>query len=469
MEASIKLTKFYLNFVVMRKLLFLIIFTPCFAIANEDSLGISSPINTVITTDSIFDDAPAEIIKDIEKEEISSLKIENIVAWRLQQLDKKTPMDLRYNDKVQVFIDSYLGRNKALIARMKGLAPYYFPLFEQQLDKYDLPLEFKYLAIVESALNPKARSRSGASGLWQFMYPTGKQYGLEVTSYMDERQDPLKATIAACDYFVKLYDTFGDWNLVLAAYNGGPGYIQKKIASVGTSDFWKLHPHLRKETRNYVPTFIAVNYAMNYADEYGVLTKEPKINVSETDTITLKRQVKLKVLSQLLCINSETINYLNPSYKKEVYPKGSVLVFPANSANDFKINEASNYAFIEAVDNKEILIDEERVIYRVHNGDYLGRIAKVHNVHVFEIKEWNNLKSSNLDIGDKLVIYVKKEGNKSPKKVTSNKNEYTVQKGDTLWDIARKHNGLSVWKIKALNNMENDNLKPGTTILLPTS
>ena len=155
-------------------------------------------------------------------------------------------MDLAYNDKVQVFIDSYLGRNKALISRMKGLTPYYFPLFEQQLDKYNLPLEFKYLAIVESALNPKARSRSGASGLWQFMYLTGKQYGLEVTSYMDERQDPIKATIAACEYFVKLYDTFGDWNLVLAAYNGGPGYLQRKIASVGTSDFWDITSSFKK-------------------------------------------------------------------------------------------------------------------------------------------------------------------------------------------------------------------------------
>ena len=469
MEASIKQANFIINFVVMRKIFFLIVLIPFFTIANGDSLAISSSINTVITTDSIFDVTPAKIIKVIENKKISSLKIENIVAWRLQQLDKKTPIDLRYNDKVQVFIDSYLGRNKALIARMQGLAPYYFPLFEQQLDKYDLPLEFKYLAIVESALNPKARSRSGASGLWQFMYPTGKQYGLDVTSYMDERQDPLKATLAACEYFVKLYDTFGDWNLVLAAYNGGPGYLQRKIVSVGTSDFWELQPHLRKETRNYIPTFIAVNYAMNYASEHGIFPEEPNINLSKTDTITLKRQVELKVLTQLLCISSETINYLNPSYKRELYPKGAILVFPASAVNDFKQNEIANYAFIEAVDKKEILIDEERIVYRVHNGDYLGRIAKAHKVQVFEIKEWNNLKSSSLDIGDKLVIYVKKDNNKNLQKQASNKNEYTVQKGDTLWGIAQKHNGLSVWKIKALNNMESDNLKPGTKILIPTS
>ncbi len=460
---------FILNFVAMRKIIFLIVFIPYFAFANSDSLALAKPLNSNPTSDSIFSEPFIENIAEQEKEQVSSLKKENIFAWRLQQLDMKTPMDLAYNEKVQVFIDSYLGINKALISRMKGLTPYYFPLFEQQLDKYDLPLEFKYLAIVESALNPKARSRSGASGLWQFMYPTGKQYGLEVTSYMDERQNPMKATIAACEYFVKLYDTFGDWNLVLAAYNGGPGYLQKKIASVGTSDFWELYPHLRKETRNYVPTFIAVNYAMNYAIEHGISVEYPKIDLSDTDTITLKKQVEQKVLIELLCINSETINYLNPSYKKEVYPKGAVLVFPANSVSDFKLNETTNYAFIDAVDKKEILIDEERIIYRVHKGDYLGRIAKAHKVHVFEIKQWNNLKSTSLDIGDKLVIYVKKGNSKAPEKLVSSKNEYTVQKGDTLWGIAQKYEGLSVWKIKSLNNLESDNLKPGTKILIPVS
>ena len=148
---------------------------------------------------------------------------------------------------------------------MHALKELYFPLFEQELDKYNLPLELKYLAIVESALNPKAKSFSGATGLWQFMYLTGREYGLKVTSYIDERQDPLKSTQAACEYFQKLYTMFGDWNLVLAAYNGGPGYLQSKINSVGSYDFWKLHPYLRKETRNYVPTFIAVNYVMNYS------------------------------------------------------------------------------------------------------------------------------------------------------------------------------------------------------------
>jgi len=301
------------------------------------------------------------------------------------------------------------------------------------------------------------------------MYLTGKQYGLEVTSYMDERQDPLKATKSACEYFVTLYDTFGDWNLVLAAYNGGPGYLQRKIASVGSSDFWELYPHLRKETRNYVPKFIAVNYAMQYANEHDIAIENPEIYFEEIDTLILKKEVELKMLTELLCVNEETINYLNPSYKKSIFPRGAVLTFPISAVDDFKLNEITNYAFIDAVVNKEILINEERIVYIVHNGDYLGSIAKAHNVHIFEIKEWNKLKSANLDIGDRLVIYVKKYDYLTSEKKILSKNEYIIQKGDTLWDIARKYKGLSVWKIKELNNMENDILMPGTTILLPTS
>ena len=393
----------------------------------------------------------------------------NIFDERLRVLDENSPMDLAYNEKVHPFIESYIGRNKALISRMQGLKNLYFPLFEQQLDKYNLPLELKYLAIVESAMNPKAKSHSGATGLWQFMYLTGKQYGLNVTSYMDERQDPHKATEAACVYFEKLYDTFGDWNLVLAAYNGGPGYLQKKINTVGSNDFWVLHPHLRRETRNYIPTFIAVNYAMNYVKEHGIIPQTTKIEVGKTDTLTLKKQVYVKVLSEMICVNKETILYLNPAYKKDIFPNESVVVLPEFAANDFRFNEETNYTFIEAVDNKEILIDEERIVYRVNKGDYLGRIAKDHNVHVFELKEWNNLKTTNLDIGDKLVIYVKNNQKIQEKLQKLTKNEYIVQKGDTLWGIAKKHDGLSVWKIKSLNNLESDNLKPGTKILLPSS
>ena len=441
-----------------------IFFLICFIIISQSSFS-EDTINIPIADTSLTLDTLLLEQKIILKEG----KPLNIFDERLRVLDNNSPMDLAYNEKVHPFIESYVGRNKALISRMQGLKNLYFPLFEQQLDKHNLPLEFKYLAIVESALNPKAKSHSGATGLWQFMYLTGKQYGLNVTSYMDERQDPYKATEAACVYFEKLYETFGDWNLVLAAYNGGPGYLQKKINSVGSNDFWVLQPHLRKETRNYIPKFIAVNYAMSYSKEHGIATEKTKIETGEIDTITLKKQLELKALAEIICVSEEIILHLNPAYKKNIFPKESVVVLPEFAANDFKFNEEANYAFIESVDNKEILIDEERIVYRVHKGDYLGRIAKDHNVHVFELKEWNNLKTTNLKVGDKLVIYVKNNQKKQGKTKKLANNEYTIQKGDTLWGIAKKHDGLSVWKIKSLNNLEGDNLKPGTKIILPSS
>ena len=393
----------------------------------------------------------------------------NIYEERLRILDANSPMDLAYNEKVQVFIDSYLGRNKSLISRMQGLKELYFPLFEQQLDKYNLPLEFKYLAIVESALNPRAKSRSGATGLWQFMYLTGKEFDLEVTSYMDERQDPLKSTQAACKYFLELHAMFGDWNLVLAAYNGGPGYLQRKINSVGSNDFWELYPHLREETRNYVPSFIAVNYAMNYAKEHDISTKTIDINFTKTDTITIKKQVDISTLSQMLSLNKETISYLNPCFKEDIFPINAILVLPTFAINDFLNNEQVNYAFIDSVDAKKLLIDEEQVVYIVKKGDYLGRIAKEYGVKLFELREWNKLENTDLSVGDKLIIYVKKNPEISKQEEKTVINEYIVQPGDTLWGIAQKYEGISVWEIKSLNNLESDTLKPGTKIILPTT
>ena len=396
-----------------------------------------------------------------------SLEPLNIYEKRLQFLNENTPMDLSYNKKVEPFIENYLGRNKGLISRMQGLKELYFPLFEQELDKYGLPLEFKYLAIVESALNPRAKSSSGATGLWQFMYLTGKEYGLKVTSYVDERQDPLKSTQAACEYFKDLYYMFGDWNLVLAAYNGGPGYLQRKINSVGSYNFWEIYPHLRKETRNYIPTFIAVNYAMNYCEEHEIESASPDINATEVDTIKIKKQISLTTLSRMLCLNKQTINYFNPSYKKDIFPKNSILRLPCFAIDDFLNNEQSNYLFVDAVEAKEILIDEERVVYNVREGDYLGKIAKEYGVKIFELKEWNSLTSTDLDVGEKLIIYVKNNQEETKEIQKSEKNMYVIKKGDTLWGIAQKYEGLSVWKIRSLNNLEGDYLKPGTKIILP--
>ena len=437
--------------------LFFLAFLISFNIRANDTLHLTK-ISSIALQDSICDDF-------ISKTHIDTT---NLYSIRLKLLDANSPIDLLYNDKVHPFIESYLVKNKALISRMLGLKKLYFPLFESLLDSYELPLELKYLAIVESALNPKAKSHSGATGLWQFMYLTGREYNLKVTSYIDERQDPIKSTKAACEYFLKLYDSFGDWNLVLAAYNGGPGYLQRKINSIGSNNFWDLYPHLRRETRNYIPTFIAVNYAMEFAEEHNIESKNPKINLSYTDTIVITKQVSISTLSKMLCLNNETIKYFNPSIKKDIFPKNSIIVLPFHAKNDFLNNKENNYAFIDAVDSKEILINEKRVLYTVEQGDYLGRIAKEYDVKIYEIKNWNNLTSSKLSIGKKLVLYVKDKTKSSIPNSVKNTRVYIVQRGDTLWGIAKKFDGLSVRKIKSLNNLLDDHLKLGTKIIIPT-
>jgi membrane-bound lytic murein transglycosylase D len=225
---------------------------------------------------------------------------------------------------------------------------------------------------------------------------------------------------------------------------------------------------LRRETRNYIPTFIAVNYAMEFAEEHDIQSQNPKINLSDTDTIIIAQQVDINTLSKMLCLNNETLKYLNPSIKKDVFPKNSIIVLPSYAKNDFLNNKENNYAFIDAVDSKEILINEKRLLYTVEQGDYLGRIAKEHDVKIYEIKNWNKLTSSKLSIGKKLVLFVKDKTNITTSTSVKNTRVYIVKPGDTLWGIAKKFNGLSVRKIKSLNNLLDDHLKLGTKIIIPT-
>jgi|TARA_B110000483_G_scaffold219397_1_gene273554 membrane-bound lytic murein transglycosylase D len=390
-----------------------------------------------------------------------------IITNRLQQLNNISSINYSYNKTVQSFIDAYLIKNKQLISRMLSLSNYYFPIFEQTLDKYDLPLELKYLSIVESALNPNARSKSGARGLWQFMYPTGKQYGLEVNSYIDERNDPFKSTEAACQYFVKLYDIFGDWNLVLAAYNGGPGYIQRKLISTGKDNFWDLRPFLRRETRNYIPSFVAVSYLMTYANEYNIRPDTLQIKLVPTDTFTINCQISFSLLSTITCVPIYEIKHLNPSYKNDIFPLYSKINLPLEHVNDYLLNYESNKVFVSAVNNKEILIDEIRHVYIAEDGDYLGKIASKYKLKVFQIKKWNRLKSSKLKIGDKLILYVSTSVLEDINRIEASELEYIVRKGDTLWEISQMYDGVSITKIKQLNKLKSNNLKPGSRILIP--
>ena len=379
---------------------------------------------------------PKQINSEKDKKETES----DLIQARLKILNEKSPIDLVYNKAVESSINSYLKKNKKLVSRMVGLAPQYFPMFESCLDKYDIPLEFKYLAIVESALNPRARSRSGAKGLWQFMYATGKQYNLNVTSYLDERQDPYKSTEAACQYFAKLYEMFGDWNLVLAAYNGGPGYLSRTMAKTGLYDYWQLRPYLRRETRGYVPAFVAVNYVMNFYQEHGIEIELPQNFIAQTDTITLKTQIEFSVLAELICISKEIISQLNPSITKGVAPKNTNITLPSDVMIDFVVNEQAVYTFIKAVEQKEILINETRFVYVVKQGDYLGKIAQQNDVPINDIRKWNKLKNDKLSVGKKLVLFIKDDFKTTAQKKVENP-VYIVKQGDTLWDIANKFDG----------------------------
>tara|TARA_B110000902_G_scaffold226429_1_gene265072 strand:+ start:1353 stop:2579 length:1227 start_codon:yes stop_codon:yes gene_type:complete len=351
------------------------------------------------------------IIKEVNPTVIdkSLSEKEKIITKRMYLLDQSSPMDFTFNDITSFYIDRYLTRDVKLVSRMLGISSLYFPMMEQQLDRFQIPLELKYLAIVESALNPKARSRSGATGLWQFMYATGKEYNLNVTSYIDERQNPLKSTIAACEYFQVLYSIFGDWNLVLAAYNGGPGYLKRVMAKTELSDYWDLRPHLRKETQGYVPKFIALTYAMTFYKEHNIEVFDSNIKINERDTFSFQQQVPYYLLSDMFCVDVEIINYLNPSFKSELLPKGDVICLPKEVIMDIVVNENHFYDYLLKVESKEILVNEIRLVYIVKKGDYLGKISKQYKLSISEIKKWNKLHSDNLSIGDKLILYISDE------------------------------------------------------------
>jgi len=402
---------------------------------------------------------------------------------RLEILNEKTPFDLGYNKRVKAFVNLYAVKRRSLSSKTMGLGQLYFPLIEAELDKNDMPYELKYLAVVESALNPTARSRAGAKGLWQFMYATGKMYGLTVNSYYDERSDPYKSTKAACGYLSYLHNLYDDWNLALAAYNCGPGNVNKAIRrSGGKRDYWEIYPYLPRETRGYVPAFIAVNYVFNYGAEHNIYPRTPPTTFHETDTIQVNDRIAFKHLSEVLKIPIEDVQYLNPEYKRGVIPKDGkyhTLRLPKGELALYLVNEKSiTEQYAKPIDHSdEVLAAQEQVeIYRVRNGDYLGKIATRHGVSVREIKSWNSLRSDNLRVGQRLTIYTRGSGPKVAKKqpVDIKKNTtqsgevvyYQIQKGDTLWDIA-KAQGMSTNDLKLLNkNLNAKKLKPGDKIII---
>ena len=334
---------------------------------------------------------------------------------RLKKLNAASPIDLTYNQYVRDYIEMYAMKKRVLMQRVMGLAQIYFPLFEEHLDRFDMPLELKYLAIVESALNPVAKSRMGATGLWQFMYGTGKAYNLNVTSLVDDRRDPIKSTIAACEHMNDLYKMYDDWLLVLAAYNSGAGNVNKAIRrSGGKRDFWQIRPFLPLETRGYVPAFIAVNYVMGYAAEHNLRPVQPLYHHYEIDTVVVKDVLSFNQISTMLNVPVEEIEFLNPAYKAGIIPATNentyILRLQKKHIPAFVNNEAQLYAFrAQSEIEKEQMLNLMKTVsaaeyHKVKKGESLGLIAKKYRCSVNDLKKWNKLRSTNLQIGQRLIV-----------------------------------------------------------------
>ncbi len=444
------------------------------ALAREiDSLWMSELYNS-----ERFEEVYGSILnQDYEPVDYEELPTE-VLKQRLEELNARTPFNVEYNPSLESVIKHYLKNRRRTMGKLIALSEYYFPMFEQELDKHNLPLEIKYLAVVESALDPVAQSRVGAKGLWQFMFTTGKMYGLEVSSYVDERADPEMATEAASKYLKSLYKSFNDWDLALAAYNSGPGNVSKAIRrSGGETNYWKIRRNLPRETAGYVPAFLATMYIFEYAEEHGFKSTGPRYHQIATDTVQVKRLITLEQVAQVVNLPLEEVQFLNPSYKVGIIPyikeKNYTLRLPVDKIGKFVTNEAAIYAHVEEeIKNLETPLPKyveqpDRIRYRVRSGDYLGKIAERHGVGVSQIKKWNGLKSNNLRVGQRLTIYPRKPVSSSSQssvvKTTTKGNVkiYTVKNGDSLWSISQKFPGVTVEKIKNWNDISSNKLKPG--------
>lgn len=336
---------------------------------------------------------------------------------RLQKLPYV--MEMPFNNIVKKFIEHYLQR-PAKVEYMLGLGEtYYFPIFESALERYGVPLELKYLPVIESALNARATSRAGAAGLWQFMVGTGRLYGLEINSLVDERRDPLKSSDAAARYLRDLYNIYHDWHLVIAAYNCGPGNVAKAVryAGGGKKDYWQIYPYLPRETRSYVPIFIAANYVMNYYDKHNMCPVEPTVTVA-TDTIMVDKRINLQQVADILDISMEELRFMNPQYRQDIVPgniKPYSLVLPFNQVGDYMDNRDTIplHRAAELVANRAQVQpasynpsgNGQLIYYKVRSGDTLGGIAARYHCTVNQIKRWNGLRGTMIRVGQRLKIY----------------------------------------------------------------
>ncbi|ERT61105.1 transglycosylase SLT domain protein [Prevotella sp. BV3P1] len=365
---------------------------------------------------------------------------------RLRRLP--TIMEMPYNNVVQKFIDRYSNELRNAVGIMLGASNFYMPIFEQALETYNLPLELKYLPVIESGLNPKAVSRVGATGLWQFMLATANNYGLEINSLLDERCDPIKSSYAAANYLSDLYRIFGDWNLVIAAYNCGPDKLTQAIHRAGGSkDYWKIYPYLPRETRGYVPAFIAANYIMNYYCEHNICPMTTDLP-AKTDTILVNRDVHFKQIAQVLNMDEELVRSLNPQYRKDIvigYTKPSTLRLPVDKINSFIDQEDSVYAY-----NADVLLTKRSEVEVAQGApNYsIGRTSTSSSR-----KSYSRSKSKRSS----------RKSSRSNRRRRSSNKSVTVRGGDTLSEIAARNN-TTVKKLKKLNGLKGNNIRKGKKI-----
>lgn len=431
------------------------------------------------TNEILKDELPENKVLDANYIPVFS---DSIYKERMEKINAQSPIQLDFNPIIRRYIDAYAIRHREKTAKIIERAELYFPLFEEYLDKYELPLELKYLSVIESALDPKAKSRSGAVGLWQFMFNASKMFDLRITSYVDERMDPEKSTEAACKYLQYLYRIFGDWQLSLAAYNSGPGIVQEAIQrSGGKTNFWEISPFLPEQTRNYVPAFIAVNYILNYSREHNIIPIKNKFPYFRISPVNIKSTVSFAKVAQVLDLPIEVIRELNPIYKMDVIPLAEIpakLVLPNEKIGIFIDSEEEIYAmkdeqkkYLDLQKELSSTIGKYCIEHEVKPGEYFHKIAMKYACTIHNIQEWNGMDTKEINVGQKLKIWVfpsdtiAQKPDRDPILRKSKFLLYEVQDGDSLKSIAERFQVESVSDLINVNSMSmSQSIEPGMVI-----
>lgn len=471
---------------------FIIFSTPVFSQVQPDTVVVDSLEVAVAEEEMMYKEDTADFVYYNIASPIEYIPADDdpqLLADRLGCIQKTIP--LRYNDKVHAFINYFTIKDREYTRLMMRRKNLYFPLFEKYLAKYGLPDELKYLSIIESGLNPRAVSRARAVGLWQFMSATGKYYGVPNNWYVDDRMDPEKSTDAACRYLRDLYNMFHDWELALAAYNTGPGNVKRAIRRSGYKrSFWEIYPNLHRETRGYVPQFVAITYAMNFLEEHNFIDEGSERLVTY-DTMNVTKFLHFETFATLTGVCLEDLQKLNPSITRNAVPdqaRAFTIRVPVHAKEALSANRYAILDSASKVGRKELealaknsdgnIYGRDRVVHKVRSGEVLGSIAMRYGVRVNDIRQWNNLHGNMIRSGQRLNIWLKSSGRSAavasakekptsatPTPIPGSKT-YVVQEGDTLWDIARKFEGLTIERIKTLNNMTNNKIHAGQKLII---